>query len=87
MQRRPGSRALAEVHRAAGGQVVTYGTSPGSDVMLADVRPDGAAGVAARLTLTGGSRGGLASVLVVGDGGSGHEALDLRLQVPGRTTR
>ncbi|TGJ94560.1 UDP-N-acetylmuramate--L-alanine ligase, partial [Actinotalea fermentans ATCC 43279 = JCM 9966 = DSM 3133] len=28
----PGARALADVHRGAGGRVVTYGTSSGSDV-------------------------------------------------------
>lgn len=34
-----GSAALAAAHRAGGGQVVTYGTSPGADVWLRDVAP------------------------------------------------
>jgi len=74
-----GSRALADAHRAAGGRVVTYGTSPGSDVLLEDVRPDGVAGVAARLTVAGGPDGrpGVAA------GGADPVSLDLRLQVPG----
>lgn len=71
----PGAHALAESYRASGGQVVTYGTSPGSDVRLEDVRPDGVAGVAARLTVTGG-RGGLL-------GAAQDVGLDLRLHVPG----
>lgn len=86
----PGARALADAHRAAGGRVVTYGTSPGSDVLLADVRPDGAAGVAARLTVVGGAEGGEARPLAgaLGALGAGESlgldvGLDLRLQVPG----
>ncbi|MBD7981419.1 UDP-N-acetylmuramate--L-alanine ligase [Oerskovia merdavium] len=70
----PGALALAQAHRAAGGSVVTYGTSPGSDVLLADVRPDGAAGVAARLTVAVESSG--ASTTTTGP-------LELRLHVPG----
>ncbi|KRD40490.1 UDP-N-acetylmuramate--alanine ligase [Oerskovia sp. Root918] len=72
----PGALALAQAHRAAGGRVVTYGTTPGSDVLLTDVRPDGAAGVAARLTVAGGASG-------VGPAGATTGPFELRLQVPG----
>ncbi|MBE7698947.1 UDP-N-acetylmuramate--L-alanine ligase [Oerskovia sp. Sa1BUA8] len=75
----PGARALADAHRAAGGRVVTYGTSPGSDVLLQDVRPDGVAGVAARLTVAGGPDGPTGAP----EGLPGAGTLDLRLQVPG----
>ncbi|MFE4466504.1 glutamate ligase domain-containing protein, partial [Oerskovia sp. NPDC056781] len=79
----PGARALADAHRTAGGRVVTYGTSPGSDVRLSDVRPDGAAGVAARLTVAGDAGGGVARPLAGAPDGGASPSLDLRLQVPG----
>jgi UDP-N-acetylmuramate--alanine ligase len=83
----PGALALADAYRAGGGRVVTYGTAPGADVLLADVRPDGAAGVAARVTLTGGLLGGTPGAAGA-DGSGGRDAadpvsVDLRLAVPG----
>ncbi|QDW63097.1 UDP-N-acetylmuramate--L-alanine ligase [Oerskovia sp. KBS0722] len=77
----PGARALADAHRAAGGRVVTYGTSSGSDVRLSDVRPDGAAGVAARLAVAGDA--GVTRALAGASDGDASLSLDLRLQVPG----
>ncbi|MFF2623415.1 UDP-N-acetylmuramate--L-alanine ligase [Oerskovia jenensis] len=79
----PGASALAQAHRAAGGRVVTYGTSPGSDVLLEDVRPDGAAGAAARLTVVDGRVGGSAHALSGERQGAATQGIDLRLQVPG----
>lgn len=78
-----GALALADAHRAAGGRVVTYGTSPGSDVRLSGVRPDGAAGVAARLTVADDAEGGSARPLAGAPDGDASLGLDLRLQVPG----
>jgi UDP-N-acetylmuramate--alanine ligase len=77
-----GALALADAHRAAGGRVVTYGSSSGSDVRLSDVRPDGAAGVAARLTVAGDAEGGVRPLAGALDGDASL-SLDLRLQVPG----
>ncbi len=39
----PGSAALAAAHRDGGGTVVTYGTDPAADLVLADPRYDGLA--------------------------------------------
>ena len=39
----PGSAALAARHRDAGGRVVTYGTQPGADLLLADPASEGLA--------------------------------------------
>ncbi|MFF3064370.1 UDP-N-acetylmuramate--L-alanine ligase [Oerskovia sp. NPDC057915] len=79
----PGARTLADAHRASGGRVVTYGTSPGSDARLSDVRPDGATGVAARLTVTGEAEGRDARALVGAPDVLEPRSHDLRLQVPG----
>ncbi|MEX5299414.1 UDP-N-acetylmuramate--L-alanine ligase [Kocuria sp. CPCC 205292] len=64
----PGSRALAERHRAAGGRVVSYGTDPGSDVQ---VLPGAADGLRTR------------STLLLGEGADRREE-QLELAVPGR---
>jgi UDP-N-acetylmuramate--alanine ligase len=83
----PGASALAAEHRAGGGRVVTYGVSLGADARLEDIRPDGAAGVAARLTLGGALAGGASALGDAVGAGAGHESgspsLDLRLAVPG----
>jgi UDP-N-acetylmuramate--alanine ligase len=64
----PGSRALAERHRAAGGRVVSYGTDATADVR---VLPQGTDGLRTR------------STLVLGEGADRREE-QLELAVPGR---
>ena len=64
----PGSRALAERHRSAGGRVVSYGTEPGSDVRVLPGEADG-------LRTT--------STLLLGEGADRREER-LELVVPGR---
>lgn len=64
----PGSRALAQRHRAAGGRVVSYGTDAGADVR---VLPGEADGLRTR------------STLVLGEGADRREE-QLELAVPGR---
>ncbi|WP_267494978.1 UDP-N-acetylmuramate--L-alanine ligase [Cellulosimicrobium marinum] len=69
----PGSRALAAAHVAAGGAVVTYGTSADADVRVADVEAVGADG----------ARGGVRAVLSGAVGGVGLGTVELVLRVPG----